>query len=76
MPFHDGGKQCGDPSECESKMCIIDIRAECTPGVECDEPVLPKPGERAVGICKLDDVRCGSYIEIRNGRAQEIYHID
>ena len=76
MPWSDGGKKCVDPSECESKMCIVDIEERCLPGKECEAVVLPKAGDRAVGICKRDDAYCGSFIEIKGGIAQEIYHAD
>jgi hypothetical protein len=76
MPYRDAGKQCADPSECESKMCIVDMVVECKLGEECRDPVRPKAGERAVGICKRTDESCGSYIEIKDGIAQDPYHID
>jgi hypothetical protein len=77
MPWPDGGKQCSDSSECESRMCMVDLEVNCEPGEECiDPPVLPKTGDRAMGICKREDLSCGSYIEIKGGIAQEPYSID
>ncbi len=76
MPWPDGGNQCTDSSECESRMCMVDLTITCNDNKECQEPVIPKPGESALGICKREDVSCGSYFEIRGGLAQEPYHVD
>ncbi len=57
-------------------MCMFDITAYCKPGEECKDPVKPSPGDLAVGICKREDVSCGSYIEIKGGIAQEPFHIN
>ena len=77
MPWPDAGKQCTDSSQCESRMCMVDLSVTCTGENECqDPPFIPRPGELAMGICKREDVSCGSYIEIRHGLAQEPYHVD
>jgi hypothetical protein len=76
MPWPDGGKRCVDSSECASKTCMFELTARCELGKECSDPVRPQPGDAAVGICKREDVSCGSYIEIKRGIAQEAYHID
>jgi len=76
MPYADAGKQCTDSSECESNMCITDLEEVCTAGEGCKAPHVPKPGESASGICKRNNERCGSFIEIKGGLAQVPYHID
>jgi hypothetical protein len=76
MPWPDGGKQCSDSSQCVSRMCMVDITDYCPADDECEDPVRPEPGDLALGICKREDVSCGSYIEVRNGRAQAPYHVD
>lgn len=55
---------------------MIDMIEECMAVGVCEDIVIPKPGQPAVGICKREDVSCGSYIEIRGGIAQAPYHVD
>jgi hypothetical protein len=55
---------------------MVDITTRCTVAGECVAAVIPKPGEPAGGICKLDDNPCGSFIEIKDGIAQPAYHVD
>jgi hypothetical protein len=77
MSWPDGGKSCTDSSECASKTCMVDLTIRCESETQqCTEPDEPATGSAAVGICKTQDVRCGSYIEIKKGIAQELYHID
>jgi hypothetical protein len=76
MSWPDGGKSCTDSSDCDSKTCMIDLTIRCDKNQQCTEPHEPAAGSPAVGTCKTRDVRCGSYIEIKKGIAQEPYHID
>lgn len=74
-PYRDGGKQCKNSSECESKMCLIDLTSRCIKG-KCVEPVIPKTGDLALGVCKFDDSSCGTFIEIKDGRVLPVYSVD
>ena len=76
MPYSDAGKRCTDSSQCESNMCITDLEVVCKVDSGCPEPQVPKPGEPAVGICKRNNERCGSFYEIKNGIAQPPRHVD
>jgi hypothetical protein len=76
MSWPDAGKACSDSSECASKTCMVDATLHCDENKQCIEPVIPLTGTIAVGVCKGMDVSCGSYIEIKKGIVQEVYHID
>lgn len=76
MAWPDGGKSCTDSSECDSKLCMVDLTIRCDENQQCTGPDEPTTGSAAVGTCETHDVRCGSYIEIKKGIAQEPYHID
>lgn len=69
MPFSDAGKPCEDSSECQGE-CRIDVVTVCDEAGNCKEPVLPKPGQPATGMCQADSDPCGSVIPITNGIAQ------
>jgi hypothetical protein len=68
MPFSDAGKPCKDSSECQGE-CRIDVVTVCDEAGNCKEPVLPKPGQPATGMCQVDNDPCGSVIPIKNGVA-------
>lgn len=68
MPYPDGGKSCKDSTECAGE-CRIEVATECSENGKCIEPILPKPGEEATGMCQRDNDPCGSVIPIKNGRA-------
>ena len=76
MPYPDAGKRCTDSSECESNMCVTDLDVVCEVGKGCPEPQVPAPGSPAVGICKRNNERCGSFYEIKHGIAQPPRHVD
>ena len=74
-PYKDGGKPCSDPSQCEGE-CVVDLTMRCAAPGDCKEPVIPKPGEPASGVCELNNDPCGSIVVIRKGRAEPILHRD
>ena len=73
--FRDAGKACTDSSQCEG-ACLVDMIVVCEKGKECANPKFPEPGEPFVGICQRTDESCGSFIEIRKGRAEPGYSVD
>jgi hypothetical protein len=70
----DAGKACTDGSQCEGR-CLAEIATRCTAD-GCIEATIPEIDQPFVGRCEEDDTRCGSFIEIRKGRAEPVYHID
>ena len=76
MSWPDAGKACSDSSDCASNTCMVDTTLYCDENKQCIEPYIPLTGTMAVGVCKRMDVSCGSYIEIKKGIVQEVYHID
>lgn len=75
LPYRDGGKACSDSSECEGE-CLVDVTTKCTGIGNCVAPEIPKPGEQVMGMCQLDDDPCGSFVIVRDGRAQPTTHRD
>ncbi len=75
IPYSDGGKECSDSSECEGR-CLADLTTKCTESAECIEPKILQPGEEVRGICQRDNDPCGSFIVIKNGRAEPVLHRD
>jgi hypothetical protein len=75
MPHHDAGKKCRNSSECEGR-CVTDLTAHCDGAGRCTEPAVPNTGDLVTGMCQRDDAPCGTFIEIKDGRAQPAYHID
>jgi hypothetical protein len=73
--YRDAGKACTDSSQCQGK-CLVDMTVTCVRGAECTDPPRPEPGQPFTGQCQRDDEHCGSFIEIRKGRAEPGYSID
>lgn len=73
--FADAGKSCNDSSECEGE-CLVDLATKCNDANECTDAEVPKSGEQVTGICQRDDDPCGSFVVVREGRAQPIVHRD
>jgi len=74
-PYKDGGKICADSSECIGE-CIFDLTTHCDEAERCDDLTIPQPGDEVMGVCQYDDDPCGSFVIIRQGRAQPIIHRD
>jgi hypothetical protein len=75
IPYADAGKSCKDSSECMGE-CLVDLTTTCTAMGECTHPLVPKPGEVVLGICQRDNNPCGSFIIVKDGRAQPAFHND
>ena len=75
MPYRDAGKACSDSSQCDGE-CLVDLTTKCTESGKCVDPVVPKPGDKVMGSCQIDDDPCGSFVIVRDGRAQPITHRD
>jgi hypothetical protein len=74
-PYPDAGKKCSDSSQCAGD-CLIDMTTYCDKEGRCTDPETPEPGTKSFGVCELDNDPCGSRIEIVNGIAQPVVHID
>lgn len=74
-PYSDAGKACGDSSECEGE-CLVELVSACNEAGECKDPEVPEPGAQVTGICQRNDDPCGSFVIVREGRAQQIIHRD
>lgn len=74
-PFPDAGKVCSDSAECAGE-CLIDLATYCNESGECADPKVPNPGDAVTGVCQRNDDPCGSFVIVREGRAQPIIHRD
>jgi hypothetical protein len=57
-------------------QCIVDLAIKCRAVGECTEPLVPNEGELAVGMCQRDNNPCDSFILVKDGRAQRVFHAD
>lgn len=74
-PHSDAGKACSDSSECEGE-CLVELGSACNEAGECKDPEVPEPGAQLTGVCQRDDDPCGSFVFVREGRAQPVVHRD
>lgn len=74
-PFRDAGKTCRDSSECAGE-CLVDLAVKCTEPGKCADPEIPETGKEVTGVCQRDNDPCGSFLVVRDGRAQPIVHRD
>lgn len=73
--YRDAGKACTDAAQCTGR-CLVDLTETCTASGECTAASLPEVDQPFVGRCEGDDTGCGSFIEIRKGRAEPRYDVD
>jgi hypothetical protein len=74
--YSDAGKRCRDSSECEGE-CIVDFTVRCEAPGQCSEELpVPAPGSEVTGTCQRNDDPCGSFVIVRGGKAQPIFHRD
>lgn len=73
--FADAGKICRDSTECHGE-CLVELVTTCDENGICADSAAPNAGDPATGICQRDDNPCGSFILVREGRAQTAIHRD
>lgn len=73
--YRDAGKKCSDSAGCLG-LCLVDEIDDCPTPDSCVIRPTPEPGSLVEGKCQIDDDPCGSFIEVRQGRALPTKNVD